>query len=162
MILHITEKLRKKLHIPPLPVVSDIVGPHLRWYANLFYAERTQYVLTTNAASLFTVIMYGRGKTYDYAYLSSLRGDLESHLMELDLRPVWERCLNPGWGRVTWSKTVDRSVLGSMNDMVSLCKYRLAEADVAPAILSRDLNETPFSALRYGNPRKAFTELPME
>ena len=37
MILHFTEKLRKKLHIQELPHLYAVPGKHLQWYANFFH-----------------------------------------------------------------------------------------------------------------------------
>ncbi len=162
MVIHFTNKLRKKLHIPELTQVDEATGKHLRWYANLFTAQRVQYILTTNAASLFSVVIYGRGLTdsgdYHRLFLSELRDNLEP----LELGLVYERVIAPKTGEIVLAKTADRSVLGSMNDMVSSCKWRLEGDELPPWQLTQGLNGTPFGALGYGFPREVFARMPLD
>jgi hypothetical protein len=162
MIIHFTEKLRKKLHMPELDVTDVAVGPHLRWYAHVFTAQRVQYILTTNAASLFSVVIFGRGITDDSDYILRFLSELRDHCDDLGLRLVYERVIAPHTGRITVTKTSDRSVLGSINDMVRLCKGRLGLDDASPWDLSQELNTTPFGAIKYGFPKKEFARLPLE
>ena len=162
MIFHFTNKLRKKLHIPELTQVDVATGKHLRWYANLFTAQRVQYILTTNAASLFSVVIYGRGLTDSGDYHRQFLSELRDHLEDLELRLVYERVIAPKAGEITLAKTADRSVLGSMNDMVSNCKSRLECGESSPWHLTRDLNGTPFGAIGYGFPRKVFAQMPLD
>lgn len=161
MVLHFTEKLRKKLRIPELTRADVTAGPHLRWYAHLFTAQRVQYILTTNAASLFSVVVFGRGITDDSDYILRFLSELHDHCDDLDLRLVYQRVIAPHTGTITLAKTSDRSVLGSMNDMVRLCKFRLELDDVSPWDLSQKLNATPFGAIKYGFPKKEFARLPL-
>jgi len=161
-ILHITDKFRKKLHILELTQVDVATGKHLRWYANLFTAQRVQYILTTNAASLFSVVMYGRGVTDDGDYIRQFLSELRDHLEDLELRLVYERVIAPKTSEITLAKTADRSVLGSMNDMVNVCKCKLDREDASPWQLSKDLNGTPFKAIGYGYPREVFARMALD
>jgi len=162
MVIHFTKKLAKKLHTPELTQGDVPVGDHLRWYANLFTAKRVQYILTTNAASLLSVVMYGRGLTDDGDYTTRFVSDLRDILDELDMRLVFERVIAPHIGRIILAKTTDRSVLGSMNDMVQHCKYRLDMEDVSPWRLSQEINSTPYSALECRYPKKAFAAMSLD
>ena len=162
MVIHLTRKLSVKLHVAELTAVPVAAGAHLRWYSNSFLAERTQYILTVNAASLFAVVLYGRGiadvDSYVKRFLSALREQLESEGMQ----SIFRDCIEPWVGSVTLARTEDRSVLGSMNDMMKLCKHRLQGNSVSPRELSDDLNGTPFGAITYGFPREAFAAIPRE
>jgi Domain of unknown function (DUF6933) len=162
VLLHFTEKLRKKLRIPELTQVEVATGKHLRWYANLFTVQRVQYILTTNTAALFSVVIYGRGITDDADYIRQFLSELRDHLDNLELRLVYERVIAPRTGQITLAKTADRSVLGSMNDMVNQCKFELGRGEPSPWDLTLGLNETPFSAIGYQSPRQAFVQLPLE
>lgn len=156
MILHVTDKLRKKLHLPALQRVDESTGAHLRWYGNVFTADRAQYILTTNAASLFSVVVFGRGITDDSKYILRFLSALRDHMEDLDLQHIYQQAFVAGAGAVSFAKTIDRSVLGSMNDMVSICRHRLTLDDVSPWDLSKDLNDTPFGAIEYQYPQKVF------
>ncbi|MFA6450013.1 MAG: hypothetical protein WCX65_11110 [bacterium] len=161
MIIHVTEKLNKKLKLGPLTKVDTQTGAHLRWCANLFTAQRVQYILTTNASSLFSVVMYGRGITDENEYLKQFLSFLGEHLAELNMRMFFDRIIAPNTGTFTFSKTSDRSVLGSMNDMVKACKMMLEEDDLSPWDLMKEINETPYSALN-GFPREVFENMPFK
>ena len=41
------------------------------WSAHLFTAERTQYILISNTASLYSMVMFGRGITDDCRFIVS-------------------------------------------------------------------------------------------
>jgi hypothetical protein len=161
MVIHVTGKLSKKLHIPGLPQGHIPAGPHLRWYANIFVANRTHYILTTNAASLFSVVMYGRGITDRSAYLNGLLSVLGEHLNGHGLRLIFERCILAHAGGYAFCATEDRSVLGSMNDMVRFCKSSAADRSLCPWELTELINGTPFSAIGYRQPGDAFVRMPV-
>jgi hypothetical protein len=61
LIINFTEKLRSKLHLPDLDPAEFSPAPYRVWYAKVFTAQRVQYILTANAASMFSVEVYGRG-----------------------------------------------------------------------------------------------------
>ena len=162
MVIHFTKKLRDKLHLDEVTEMDVPAGPHLRWYARLLRARRLQYIVTTNAASLFSVVVYGRGLTDSGDYILRFLSELRDHLDDLGLQLIYKRVIAPSTGAVTLAKAVDRSVLGSMNDMVRLCKDRLDLEDVSPWELSKHLNGVPFGALKYGFPREVFPRMPLE
>ncbi len=162
MIVHFTDKLRKKLHIPELTTEEVRTGKHLRWYANLFTAQRVQYILTTNASSLFSVVIFGGGVTDDSLYLQRFLGELRDHLDDLDMLLIYDRVIAPKTGAITLAKTASRSVLGSMNDMVNICKYKFDIDDAGPWQASQVINDTPFTINGYKYPRDAFAQMPLD
>lgn len=135
---------------------------HLRWYANLFTAQRVQYILATNAASPYSVAWYGRGITDDSDFISRFRDRLREQMNADGLGFMYQRCIHPYGGTITLLKTEDRAVLGSMNDMVRACKFALAVAERNPDELSTRINDPPYSALDYGVPIEVIQKLPVE
>ena len=162
MLIHITDKLNKKLKIGPLGSVKHDIGAHLRWYANVFTAQRAQYIITTNAASLFTVVMYGSGITDGNRYIKQFLHSIGEHLLDLDMRMILERAIWPHTDVFTFCKTSDRSVLGSMNDMANVCKCILGIKKASPWDLAREINNTPYGALKYRCPVDAFRYMPLD
>jgi len=162
MIIHFTKKLREKLHLTEVSTTSVAAGAHLRWYANLFRADGVQYLLTTNAVSLYSVVMFGRGITdsdlYLKQFLTTLRDQLEANNMQM----IYKSCIAPHTGTITLAKTEDRSVLGSMNDMVNQCKCVVELGKTDPWVLTEGINSTPFGAIGYRYPSETFTQLPLE
>ena len=52
MILRISAKLGKKIHLAPDRILPADLNPFADWSAHLFTADRTQYVLISNTISL--------------------------------------------------------------------------------------------------------------
>ncbi len=159
MIFHCTEKMRKKLHLPPLTQVADETGPHLRWYVNAFTAQRVQYVLTTNAASLLSVVLPGRGLTDGAAYQRAFLESLGTYLGELEQRLVFERVILPRSGALVFAKTANSSVLGTMKKIVCDSIYGLEHRGFSAEETGRWINERPCKAIEYKYPREAFASL---
>ena len=159
MILRFTEKLSKKLKTGPITKVERDPGPFLEWYAYLFSANRTQYILVTEAKSLLSVVMYGRGVVDDKIFINHFLSFLREYLDEKGNRLIFERVIAPNSGQIIISKTTSRSVLGSMNDMVSMSKFTLQRKDVSPMYLKERINKTPFKAIGYQSPLEAFGNL---
>lgn len=162
VVIHLTEKLRRKLHILSLERAEVETSAHLRWYANAVTAQRKQYLLATNATSLYSVVWYGRGITDEDAFVQHLLQRLGEQMTDDGLRLIFERCIGPHVGGVALLKTADRSVLGSTNDMVQACKFTLRARDLSPVELSDRLNETPYKALGFRRPKEAILKLPVE
>ena len=162
MVLHMTQKLRTKLkekEVTTTPVPST---PHLRWYGNLFRHRQTQYVLVTNAAALYSVVVYGRGVTDTDLLLKSIIPSLREQMEDDGMKLIYKRCIAPHLGSVVLAATASRSVLASMNDMVNCSKALLDRFDYAPCDLAAQLNSTPFGALEYRYPKEMMARLPWE
>lgn len=161
MIIHITQKLQQKLHVPTATAFPIAGQPHLCWYANLFRANRQQYLLTTNAATLYTVVFYGRGIKDDVTYGRAFKEALEQQLVSDNLGGVFQDLIAPCMENLVFVKTADRSVLGSMNDMAQILTRLLERKDPEIGLLRLGayVNEVPFKVIHYRNPRKTFAEL---
>ena len=105
--------------------------------------------------------MYGRGITDSDLYLKQFLTALREQLEAADMQMIYKRCIAPHTGTVVLAKAQDRSVLGSMNDMVNQCKYRLEAGPASPWDLSGAINSTPFGAIGYHFPAKVFAQLPV-
>lgn len=160
LVIHPTQKLQTKLRIRVLATNPTPSSDHLRRYATLFRANRRQYILTTNASSLYSVVMHGAGVT-DYAkYLERFLVELRDQLQHDGMSGIYDRCIGPWATSAELAKTESRSVLGSMNDMVRLCEFRVDHSGWNPLTLARHLNEMPFGALKFRVPMKVFANLP--
>jgi hypothetical protein len=63
MIFRVSQKLNSKIKagaVPPLPLAEN---PFADWSANLFVADRTQYIILSNTKSLYSTLLYGKGIT---------------------------------------------------------------------------------------------------
>ena len=85
MVIRFTAKLSKKLKLGEITKVDRYPGPYLEWYAHLFTFNRFQYILTTEANSLYTTMMYGRGIVDDNEYLQRFFSHLRDQRMGMIL-----------------------------------------------------------------------------
>jgi hypothetical protein len=164
MIFRLSQKLNAKIKGGSLDTVPLEGNPFADWSAHLFLAGRAQYILLSNTTSLYSVVMFGKGITFDGQFieraLSSIRECMEADGLEF----VYHRFIIPATGSVRFAKALDRSVTGSINDLTKHATYYLAEGELAPFEVGVRLNEIPMSALAsdgspYGIPRKVFKGL---
>ncbi len=159
MLLRVTNKLSKKLKLPPLTTVKDNPGLFLEWYANVFTANRVQYILTTEANSLFSVVLYGRGITNVNLFINSWLTSLKSYLSDIGKESVFNNIISSNTNQFTFSKVLNKSILGSMTNIVVDSKFMLEDEDMSPRDLSQMINETPFNAIDFHSPICVFNQL---
>ena len=162
MIVRVSAKLGRKIHQSPDRVLPADPNPFADWSTHLFRAERTQYILVTNTASLYSMVMYGRGITDDCRFLDRITSYMGEFLRADDHGFIFERLIVPRLERVSFSKALNRSVIGSMNDLVYQAQLHLIEGAMSPFDVSFRLNETPFSCLEHVDPRASFQHLAVQ
>lgn len=161
MIFRLTLKLAKKIGIAPLPAITydEDRNPLMDWNAHLFTAQRSQYIILTNTASLYSMIMYGRGITSEKQFIQVVLPYMKEFMTIDGNEVIYEKLIEPQEKRISFSKIVDRRVLGSMNDLIFQAKMRLIEGQQSPFNVSFMLNESPMSYLKYGHPKDEFQKL---
>ena len=161
MIIRCTKKLLKELRIKPQePEVISEVGS---WHANLLLIERRKCVLFTHDMTLFSLFVAGL-KRPDFEHIDHIFGQtLFKTMLLFDFEQTEvEKMLD--WSQHnSYAKTSNRSVLGSMNDMVFQIEHRIAmEGGLAHADLDdlrMQINEIPFKAINYEYPRNRLKKL---
>jgi len=159
MIFRITTKLGKKLHITPhrsLPLASN---PLADWSAQLFVADRTQYILVTNTPSLYSMVMYGKGITNDSVFLQRAISQIGEVFRDEDHEPLFQRLVVPESGVVTFSKALNPTLTGSMNELVYQAQGLLIEDGLSPFDTAFRLNDIPMGQLGMDSPRRALKKL---
>jgi hypothetical protein len=164
MIFRLSQKLNTKIKAGPLRALPLDENPLGDWSAHLFVADRTQYILLSNTKSLYSTVMYGKGITNGSHFIERALSSIRDSLEEEGHESVYERIIAPARDTVHFAKALDRSVTGSMNDMIKHATYWLAQSDQSPLDVGFRLNEIPMSALAssgspYGMPREAFRAL---
>jgi len=159
MIFRLSQKLGKKIHVTPDVSVPLADNPFCDWSGHLFTAERTQFILLTNTASLYSAMMYGRGITTDSQFIDRALDCIRERMVADGFEFIYRRLVAPDAGTVRFSKALNRSVTGSMNDFVHCARFSLVERASSPFNASAELNGMPMSALKYGFPIEAFTAL---
>ena len=152
MVLRVTKKLAQKLKINSLQDFEEKVSAFEEWYGHLFTADRNQYVLLTNAYSLYSVIIPGKGISNLDALIEMAGYWLTEVMKEEGCGELAGRFIPKSAEESEAYKTKDRGVLGSMNDMIFHAKFYLSEYHLPLVETAKRLNEIPYSFLKYKNP----------
>ena len=160
MIVRLSQKLAKKLKTAATDALPLDGNSYADWSAHLFTAGRTQYIILTNTKSLYSVVMCGRGITNDSQFIERALSDIREFMEDDGQEFVYRRFIAPASGTIRFGKALNRSVIGSMNDMIYHAQMWLTEGDLSPHDTSFKLNDIPMSALGkprgYQKPREAF------
>lgn len=165
MIFRLSHKLNAKIKAGALGAVPLDENPFADWSAHLFVAGRTQYILLSNTKSLYSTVLYGKGITDDSHFIERALSNLREFLQDDGQEFVYRRFIAPASGSVRFAKASDRSVTGSMNDLIHHATAWLAEGDLSPHDVGLRLNDILLSSLArseslpYGKPREAFKAL---
>jgi len=159
MILRLSQKLNTKIKAGKLTAMPLDENPYADWSCHLFTADRTQYVIVTNTKSLYSSVMYGRGITNDSVFIDRALSELREFMEDDGQAFVYQKFIAPASGTVSFAKALNRTVTGSMNDMIQCAKIWLVEEELSPVDVGFKINGMPMSALGYSNPRDAFKML---
>ena len=155
MIFRLSHKLNAKIKAGALRALPLDENP---------LAGRTPYLLLSNTRSLYSTVLYGKGVTTDSHFIERALGGIREYMEADGLAFAYRRFIAPATASVRFAKALDRSVAGSMNDLIKHATYWLAEGDQSPFDVGFRLNDIPMSALAsggsaYGRPREAFRAL---
>ena len=161
MILRPSQKLNSRIKGGTLGVQPRHENPLLDWSAHVFIVERAEYVLVSNTTSLYSAVLDGAAIRDATRFTERVLGviwailDGAGRLPDERLAPV---------ETVRFTKSLDRSVTGSMNELITHAAAFLADGDLAVADVSVRLNDILLSALasgsnKYGRPLDVFAAL---
>ena len=159
MIIRLTQRLAKKIKISPSLNHSIDVNAYADWSAHLFTSERAQYIIVSNTTSLYSIVMHGGGITDSNKFIQSILSFMSDFMQREGQEFLFRRLIVPESQEVIFSKSANRSVLGSMNDFISTAKFLLIERELSPFEMSQIINETPMSILGYDSPKDAFAKM---
>ena len=165
MIFRLSQKLAKKLKEGNLPSLPLDENPYADWSAHLFTADRAQYIIVTNTKALYSVIMCGKGITNGGLFIDRALSCIREFMEDDGQTFIYQRFIAPASGSVRFGKALDRSVTGSINELVKFAKVWLEEGEISPHDVGFKLNDVLLSALArsksefYWKPKEAFKSL---
>jgi hypothetical protein len=148
--------MAKKIKLPPLQAVPAGQNPFIDWTAHLFTAQHAQYIIVTNSASLYSLVMHGRGITNDNELIQRTLSFMREFMTDDGCEFLFRRLIEPYTAEVSFSKATDRRVLGSMNELIYESRFYMIERQLSPFETSRCINESSMSYLDYKIPKEAF------
>lgn len=158
-IFRVSAKLGRKIHLDYEQTLPPSPDPLLDWSADLFTADRTQYVLITNTASLYSLVVYGKGVTNETRLFADTLAAMRDVMRTDGFLTVFEDAIAPLLYPAALAKRGNRSVIGSMNDFIFQARLQLAREEVSPYDMSSFLNSTLMSYIDYRPPREEFLSM---
>ncbi len=152
MIFRFTKNSQTKLKTGRLPAVEESSNLLYEWYVNVFFCMRHKYFITTNAATLFTVIIYGAGIKDDTDYFGHIFNAVRQQMQDVSLDLIFQRMISSKISEIIYANTINRSILGSMNDMTAMAKLLIQEDQLPPFEISKFINDTPFKYIGMHDP----------
>ena len=162
MIIRLSQKLATKIRSGSLSEVPLHERQIADWSATLFNVGRTHYALLSNTASLFTCLMIAKGLTNSELFeqrAAEVIGDAVRRFGQNHKQSITE-FQSP----FSYAKSLNRSVIGSMNDLVFGGRL-IIEGGIDLQETADRLNTTPLKALtnrdgrRYANPSEVFLRI---
>lgn len=165
MIFRLSQKLATKIKAGKLVEKQPAENQYADWSATVFNAGRTQYIILCNTKSMYSCVMYGRGINNDNTFIQRSLSLIRQFMEDDGKADAYEHHIIPATESVTFAKSLNRSVIGSMNELVLSATDCLDSEDVAPHDLGKSLNDILLSAIAadggrgYGKPSEAFERL---
>ncbi len=106
--------------------------------------------------------MFGKGITDVRRFIERMLATIREFMEDDGQAFAYQRFIASASGSVTFAKSLNRSVTGSMNDLIKFAKHWLSEDDLPPHDVGFKLTDTMLSALAttetpgYGKPNEAF------
>jgi hypothetical protein len=161
-IIQCTQKLLKELKV--VPVQIDAAGGALSlWHSNLLILDRRKCVLFTNDQTRYSFLFPGLKKP-DFKFMGEIFGQglfkclLQDSFTQEQVEKLLEETLE-----IVYSKTSNRSVLGSMNDIAQIIRWSIYDegglnnTDIDK--LHHIINHMPCGAIGYKFSVEALREL---
>ena len=164
MIFRLTQKLSDRIEAGVLSALPLHENPLADWSAHLFVVQRVQYILLSNTPSLYSTVMYRKGITDASSFIDRALSSIRMFLELEGQADAFERFIAPASGAVQFARALNRSVSGSMTDLVKHASFMLTDGELSPHDVGVQLNRIPMSALKkdrsgYGFPRDVFAAM---
>jgi hypothetical protein len=146
-----TRKLLKYLHArSPAEGIHSTTGLG-DWYANLLFTKRLRLVICVSERSLLPVFVEAKDRfSFATRFQEQVRSVLEcvgvpSYAVERETREMTQ---------VVLGVTVNRSVLGSLNDLALLSRFAIeGHSHIDLTLLAIEIADTPCSPIKYDSPK---------
>ena len=150
--LRCTQRLLRRM---PLAITTRPIATTTKlgdWYANVLFLRKQQLILCTSERSLLSVVV--PAKNLDMLPVR-LRNAVQSLFRVLGLPARSAAGEIREMSHLIVGKTVSRSVLGTMNDIIQHCRWHTANRpSLDLRALELELAEMPAQPLEFGLPRE--------
>ena len=165
MIFRLSRALCTKVKAGALEAVPQHKNPLLDWSAHVFTADRKQFILLCNTGSLLSVVVAGQGVTTEDRFRERAFEGMWAYMASLGYDSVFRAVISGSSEPLRFAKPLNRSVLGSMNDLIRCAKSKIRSNDFTAIEIIDRLNIMPMSMLAtrtsrsYAIPKDVFREI---
>ncbi len=159
MIFRLTGKLSQKLHVRPEEALPLHECPYADWSACVFIANRRHYVLLSNTASLFSVVIPGAGIADADTFCARALEAINDRLKEAGCGDLWLQTQNAHGTDIRFSKGLNPSVTAGVTALVKYCKRLEERREMTPDEWGRLACRYPMKMLGDASPEEAFAAL---
>jgi hypothetical protein len=159
MLIRCTQKLLAEIGVDLKSLVIDSLEPNKgaieEWYANLVIIERQKCIVFMNASTHFVTLSFGKKKReiqqFRELFVNSLANALESEAVDSEIIEKFLATCET----VSLGKTIDRSVLGYMNDVIHMAQYLIPASqeqnrgEIDLGNVTKQLNRSPWVKARH-------------
>jgi hypothetical protein len=162
MIFRLSQALNVRVKAGTLGALPLHENTLLDWSAHLFPVGRSRFILLSNTASLLSAVVSGEGVTGATSFRGRALDGIRACLTALGYESLCRTVVSDDGGPVRFAKALNRSVSGSMNELVRCAECCMSEGELTLPEVGRRLNDTLLSALArdeshgYGKPSEAF------
>jgi len=159
MNLKCTKKLLDKLKIKNIDSSEETTNKDIEdWHCNILDYGKIYGVLITNDKTLFSFYLFGY-KTSDFKNFSEIiKEDIFKLMVNSGFKQKQFEVILESMENITFSKSNNRGILASMNQMLPAIHHDLEQKKDLLDI-NIDLNNMINSKLEWKTPRKAFESL---
>jgi hypothetical protein len=167
MIFRLSQKLNAKVKAGKLETIALADNLFVDWSCHVFNVSRTQYIIFCNTDSLLSCLSLRKGVNNPESLTKRGMETIGSFLTELGHEGIFDEHIAPAVEHVQFAKALNRSVTGSMNELLLHAQYDL-DAGLSLGEATKRLIEIPMSGLKdrgsrgYGYPGRVFEQLGSE
>ncbi len=164
MIIRLSQKLCTKVKAGKLFELPLNEDPILDWSTQSFAVGRTQFILISNAKSLYSCVIPSKGVTSTKHLVSQFNQSVPHQLNKDGLGKAVSKLMAINLEEVQFAKSLNRSVIGSMNELIVMATTVMSIRELTLPELNDDLNDTLLTILGtkkgdYGRPKEAMAML---
>jgi len=126
MHFRLANNLAVKVKVKPEPCLPLADDPLIDFSSNLFRFDRSQYILVSHTTTLFSAIIPARGLTSGHVLAISSLTAISEVLEHVGLLELYQSKLSPGSRVVRFGKALNRSVTGSMNELIVRATHKMS------------------------------------
>jgi hypothetical protein len=162
MIFRLSQALSTRVKAGALETLPLHDNPLLDWSAHLFPVGRSRFILVCNTGSLLSAVVSGQGVTSVDRFRERAFDGIRVCLTALGYKSLARTVTPTDNEPVRFAKALNRSVSGSMNELVRCAESCMSGGDLTLPEVADRLNDILLSALAtdgshgYGKPREAF------